>query len=349
MFTLLPLTFFISLIVIIASYNFALKHHFVDRPSTRKQHSTVVPLSGGISIYLGSLLFLFVAVPLNNNLFYLFLTSSFIFITGLIDDLKGLTAKTRILIQIFSCLTLIFGSGLYLESFGNLFGLGEIELGLWGIPLTIFCIVGVTNAFNMIDGLDGLAGSVFINAILGIFLFQIVQFKTLYVYFFYNQFLLFLLVASIPYMIFNLQIIKGRRVFLGDSGSTFLGYIVAWSLIGLSQGDGRSIEPVDALWVIAIPLMDTIVIILRRLFNKLSPFNPDRRHLHHILLKKGISKRKTLLIISSASFVLILFGVFNSIYLSSISIFVFLIMFLLYVFWNILYFVEDVVTSNNEQ
>ncbi len=348
LFSVLPFTLLISFVFILISRNAALSLDFVDRPTTRKKHSEIVPLTGGLSIYIGSLLFLLVAMPMNLNLLYLFLTSTLVFIAGLIDDSRGLTAKLRFGIQIIASLILISGTGLYLESLGDLFGLGEVRLGIWGIPLTIFCVVGVTNAFNMFDGMDGLAGSVFINAIIGIFLFQVVQFKSLYVYFFYNQFLLFLLVACLPYLIFNLRFFSAKRIFLGDSGSTFLGYIVAWSLVGLSQGEGRSLEPIDALWVIAVPLMDTIVIIFRRLYYKLSPFNPDRRHLHHILLKKGLSERSTLLLISSSSFLLMLMGVFNSIYLSKISFFIFFIMFLCYVFWNILYFVDDVVSSKTD-
>ena len=150
----------------------AIYFNLVDIPTDRKQHVGHIPLIGGLSIYVGVLVAILAVYPLHDKLFYLLVSASLILVAGLVDDLKQLGVWIRILIQTIACVIMIKGAGVYVESLGDLFGMGEIYLGQWGIPLTIFAVIGLVNAINMSDGIDGLTGSLALVAIIGVFLFE---------------------------------------------------------------------------------------------------------------------------------------------------------------------------------
>ena len=285
----------------------AVYFNLVDIPTDRKQHVGHIPLIGGLSIYVGVLVAILAVYPLHDKLFYLLASASLILVAGLVDDLRQLGVWVRILIQIIACVIMIKGAGIYVESLGDLFGMGEIHLGQWGIPLTIFAVIGLVNAINMSDGIDGLTGSLALVAIIGVFVFESVSGN--YRLF---DFLLLMAAALVPYLLTNLSIISDRKIFLGDAGSMFIGFILAWVLIELSQGGpsgvGKAMEPVSVLWCVALPVIDTLVVIIKRLKAGRSPFHADRAHFHHMLQELGLGPRQTLLAMIIIALLLVALG-----------------------------------------
>ena len=273
----------------------------LDIPGGRKEHRGNIPLIGGFAIFAGISLSLAVNQELTTHqVTYLFCAAAIV-ILGVVDDLYTLTARFRLLCQTGVAIVMCLGAGLYLRSFGNLFGLGEIETGLFGYFLLPLAVIGVINAFNMIDGIDGLVGvnSIISFSALAILFGQAGQRNELLI-------TLIFIAALIPYLVFNLKIPPIRvKIFMGDAGSMLIGLTLAWLLLHGTQGivDPQSFRPVTALWIIALPLIDMTSIIIRRLNKGLSPFAADREHLHHIFIKAGFSNRKTLLAISALSVV----------------------------------------------
>ncbi|UTW10638.1 UDP-phosphate alpha-N-acetylglucosaminyl 1-phosphate transferase [Marinobacterium rhizophilum] len=256
-----------------------------------------------MAIYTGLMVTLLAFLPVSEKIAYLLGTASFIMLTGLIDDIRDLGVRVRLLIQAVASLAMIAGTGLYIESLGDLFGFGEVYLGLWGIPFTVLAVIGVINAFNMVDGIDGLAGGLSLVAILGILAFEGLAGNYRNV-----DYLLLLACALVPFLLANLGIISRRKIFMGDAGSMFMGYVITWTLINLTQGESQVIEPVNALWCVAIPVMDTLGVMYRRIKRGQSPFQPDREHLHHIFMRAGFCARKTLLTILGSAVAIILLG-----------------------------------------
>ena len=175
----------------------------------------------------------------------------------LIDDLKNLKPRFRILIQCLLAIYMIFSTNIYLVSLGDLFGFGEIKLGIFSIPVTIFCVVGIMNAFNMMDGINGLCAGCAMLALLLI---------GFYSGLIYDSMLVLIIGSMIGFLIFNLGFFgKKRGVFLGDSGSNLIGFWVAWSAIYASQSEIYNIKPITMLWFVAIPFLDCIGLIFSRI------------------------------------------------------------------------------------
>ena len=215
------------------------------------------------------------------------------------DDLRGLKAVTRLLMQAGCAGGLIFFSGVYIQSLGNLLGFGEIYLGFWGIPFTIFCVVGMINAFNMIDGLNGLCASLCLVCFTGII--YMINADTVP-----SLFPLILPVGAITgFLMYNLGVLGNQRtVFLGDNGSNALGFMCAWILVYFSSVENSNFAPVTALWFVAIPFFDAVGVMASRAIKGIMPLRPGRDHLHHKLLDMGLSSNAiyVVLILISALF-----------------------------------------------
>tara|TARA_Y100001980_G_C14487948_1_gene265400 strand:- start:353 stop:1078 length:726 start_codon:yes stop_codon:yes gene_type:complete len=202
--------------------------------------------------------------------------------------------------QFFIAGLMIVMSGEYLYQIGNIFGIGEIKLGIFAIPFTIFCVVGLMNAFNMIDGLNGICASLALIPLM-------------YVTFLgkFSYGLLVPIGAIIGFLAYNLGFLgKKRGVFLGDSGSNMLGFAVAFICIEYSQNVNHPsyINPVTALWLVAIPLIDCVAVMISRALNGIMPFRSGRDHLHHKLLDLGFKPKKILIIFIATSALLALVG-----------------------------------------
>jgi UDP-GlcNAc:undecaprenyl-phosphate GlcNAc-1-phosphate transferase len=204
---------------------------------------------------------------------------------------------------------MIYGVGGYISNLGNLFGFGDITLGPVGIIFTYVGIIVVINAYNMIDGIDGLIGSLSINTFTSVAILFIMSGQTDYL-----SYPLVLATATVPYLMHNLGFFakffkkETQKIFMGDAGSMFVGLSVIWLLTMGTQGEQASFRPVTALWICAIPLMDMLAIVVRRYKNGKSPFKPDRDHLHHILQRAGLSSKQTLVVISSGAIVMSVIG-----------------------------------------
>jgi UDP-GlcNAc:undecaprenyl-phosphate GlcNAc-1-phosphate transferase len=165
-----------------------------------------------------------------------------------------------------------------------------LVLGWLGVPFTVFAVIGLINAFNLMDGIDGLAGCLALVSAGAVALLVPIRAPAPLTV------IVFLLAAALyPFLVSNLGLLGRRaKVFLGDAGSVVLGYVIAWTLIALSQDDPRRISPGLVLWCVAVPVMDTLAVIYRRLKRGESPFTPDRTHIHHLLLNAGFGPRPTL-------------------------------------------------------
>jgi len=274
----------------------AIEVGLVDKPNERKQHSGHIPLIGGISIFLAVLAASLLWLPNTLELRMYLIASAMMVFIGALDDKFDLRVRVRIVGQIIIASLMIYGVGGYIANLGNLFGFGNIVLGPFGIIFTYVAIIVVINAYNMIDGIDGLIGSLSINTFTSVAILFIMSGQTNYL-----SYPLILATATIPYLMFNLGFLQKetKKIFMGDAGSMFVGLSVIWLLTMGTQGEQTSFRPVTALWICAIPLMDMLAIVVRRYKNGKSPFKPDRDHLHHILQRVGFSSRQTLVIISS--------------------------------------------------
>ena len=276
------------------------KKILVDIPDrSRKFHKRATPLTGGIGILLGVIISTEIYLDMNNLKGYmpefsqqLYVASIPLLLLFLIDDFKNLRPLYRLIIQIILSLYVIFSTDVYLSNLGNLFGFGEIHLGALAIPFTIFCVVGIMNAFNMIDGINGLCAGSAIIALLFIGFFSGLM---------YDSVLIIIIGSMIGFLIFNLRFFgKKRGVFLGDSGSNLIGFWVAWCAIYSSQNTLYQVEAITMIWFVSIPLLDCIGLIFSRLVRGIGIASPGRDHIHHKLMNK-FSSEGTLGIILLAS------------------------------------------------
>ena len=272
----------------------------VDRPGGRKTHEGEIPLIGGPAMYLGLVAFALGMADQLPSLIPLLMGCTLLLIVGLIDDHKNLSPRARLVSQALAAALVVYPGDTTLISLGDLFGGGEIQLGILAGPFTIFALIGVINAMNMADGLDGLGGGL---ALVTLSFLALLSWNAgLHAE---THLLLGVIATVCAFLIYNLRTPWRQRasIFMGDSGSMMLGLFLGWALVHLSQQPHQAIPPAGALWLFALPLLDTVCIMLRRLLKGRSPFNPDREHLHHILLAAGYTpgKTPTILLILSAT------------------------------------------------
>ncbi|CAM3886297.1 UDP-N-acetylglucosamine--undecaprenyl-phosphate N-acetylglucosaminephosphotransferase [Rheinheimera salexigens] len=283
-----------SALAISLLYPLSVRFGLVDIPRGRKQHQGAIPLIGGIATFIGIAVTLSLFADGALQPFYYLACTGCIVLLGVFDDYLDLSVKLRLAVQTLLGLAMTWSLDLHLSSLGNLFGLGVIELGFLGLPITLIAVIAAINAFNMTDGIDGLAG-----------MLSLVSFITIAIFMWlwgqqeYAVFVLVIVFAMLPYLACNLGIIGSRKIFLGDAGSMLIGLSVIWLLIIGTQSETASFRPVTALWIIAVPLMDMIAIMFRRIRKGQSPFKADREHLHHISLRLGLNSRESLFLITS--------------------------------------------------
>ena len=272
----------------------------LDHPGGHKQHAISTPFVGGFGVFaalIGAIHFthfFYPEWPLN-SLGSMALGGLIIFVVGLVDDIWRLNFHVRLAVQSAVAMIMVFLGGVELQTLGRLVFDNEIALGWAAIPFSVFATVGVINALNMIDGIDGISGTLS---------FVILGSIALLAGWAGNEFYFLLTVAVTGgvagFLVLNLRYPSNRRarVFLGDNGSMLLGYIFAWLFIALSQGEPRAMTPVTALWLFAVPLMDTVSVMLRRIATRRSPFHADRNHLHHLFIRAGFRVSDTVWIVS---------------------------------------------------
>lgn len=274
-----------------------LKIDCVDKPNARKVHAQPMVRLGGVAIFFGNLLALLLVwnaggfgwLPTSEEYRIWGVTVGGIvfFLIGLLDDLFTLPALARLISQ-FVAASLVWAVGVRIENFSMPF-LGTVSLGALSLPITTIWLVGMTNAINFIDGLDGLAAGVA----------AIAAAVMLFVSVFLNQPAAGLLAAALAggalgFLRYNFN---PAKIFMGDGGAYFMGFTLAGiGVIGLMKGVTTVAVGLPFL-ILAVPIIDTSAVVIERLRRGLSPFQPDKRHLHHRLLKAGLSQRSTVLFI----------------------------------------------------
>lgn len=294
----------VTLFAIFSMRPWARRVGLVDRPDDdRKHHSGRVPLIGGICFFIGLLVGLAYLGFIDRFVMSVMMGAALIVAMGVADDVVHLTVQSRLLIESAIVALVILSTGYYVDNLGGLLP-GDIRLGIWGIPLTIFAVIGLINAFNMLDGIDGLAASVALVCIGSVLMYDRAGWTAVGA----MLMLQVLFAALIPYIFANLGWPDGRKIFMGDAGSMAIGFLLGWSLIYLSHSRVGRLAPVDVLWCVALPVMDTLAVMYRRMRSGRSPFGADRQHLHHLLMDEGFSPRTTLALMVSAGIGLALLG-----------------------------------------
>jgi UDP-GlcNAc:undecaprenyl-phosphate GlcNAc-1-phosphate transferase len=239
--------------------------------------------------------------PLNITMFSIVLMAVFLQIMMIFNDAYGFNQLQRLFIQSLASIGVIAISGQYITSIGfELFG-WDGNLGIFGTVFTVFAVTGIINAFNMIDGINGLCSGISLIIFLSLSIISLDSAIS------YGS--LIIIGSLVGFLVYNLGLFgKKRAVFLGDNGSNFLGFIVAWSCINYSSNNDSLINPVAALWLVAIPLWDCVSLIIKRSIDGSNAFLGDRNHIHHVLLDNKLSGNKALIILLVACFIFACIG-----------------------------------------
>ena len=276
----------------------------VDKPGGRKIHTSTTPVIGGIAVFLGSGLALllndFTDTETLATLGICFMLVSL----GALDDVLDLSAKKRLLAHLSAGLVMIFFCGERISGLEHLLPLPAATIGYISIPLTVLSVAAAINAFNLSDGVDGLAGSIALGTllVLGFAANTADDTKS-------AIFCSVLIVSLLIFLAFNFRFPwrKQAEIFLGDAGSTFLGFVLVWLAIRISNNGGFS--SVVTLWLFAVPVTDTISVIIKRRLSNRPIFSGGRDHLHHLLLARGYSASRVAITISSISTIVGIAGV----------------------------------------
>ena len=269
---------------------FANKVGAIDVPKDeRRVHKVPIPRLGGLAIYISMIISIFIFIKdIDIEIIGIIIGATIIVITGVIDDIRPLSAKTKFLVQIAAAIVLIL-AGVKIEFLSNPFGeVNEvIFLGIFSIPVTIFWVIGITNTLNFIDGLDGLAAGVAsISAMSLLFVASINGFIGVAIM------SAILAGATFGFLPYNFN---PAKIFMGDTGSLLLGYML--SVIAI-KGVMKSVAAIGIavpILVLGIPIFDTTFAIFRRLMNKRPPWKADKGHLHHRLLDRGLTQKQAVL------------------------------------------------------
>lgn len=296
----------------------AFKVGAIDIPKDdRRVHNKPIPRLGGLAIYLGFISSVLMFIELDKAIIGMILGASMIVIMGVIDDIKPLSAKVKLLIQIIAAYILIH-FGIKVDLVSNFFKEGEvIKLGILSIPITIFWVVGITNTVNLIDGLDGLAAG--ISTIAAITLAYVAYINSPLIINGIQTSILTLVVAGacIGFLPYNFN---PAKIFMGDTGSLFLGYILAAISINGSIKGATTLAIVVPILALGLPIFDTTFAILRRVCSGKPIMEADKGHLHHRLLSIGLCQRRAVLVLYLVSSMLGLSAAFllNQRYLDSV-------------------------------
>ncbi|WP_367967781.1 hypothetical protein [Spiribacter onubensis] len=314
-------SFVIALLGAFVAIRFLRRHAvtwgLVDHPGGRKHHRRPTPVVGGLAIVCG----LLAALP-----FYLsallpalggwpavvlaglpvLVGAGLLVFAGVLDDKHGLPSGQKLIVQCLAALAVVGWSGVALRTLGAWPDGAPITLGLWAWPVTFVAVVGYVNAFNMIDGVDGLAGSaatVMLGLIAAVALLAGADLILLAA--------VTVAGAVLGFLVYNLRSPFRSRasVFLGDTGSMLLGFVIVWLVIELSQRPESPVSPVGIAWILVLPVTDTLSLMTRRLLRGQNPFHADRHHLHHLLGRAGFTPGQSAMLFSGLTLLLGVMGI----------------------------------------
>lgn len=310
----------LSMLLLLLLKPVARRTGWVDKPSQRKAHVGHIPLIGGWAVLLVAI-FMQVIGPTSQVAPYgYWIGGLLLFVVALADDRQPIRARYRAMVQLGAAVSGVMLGGQLLPSLGNLLGFGEISVWWLMAPISILGTVAVINAVNFSDGADGLCGGL---CFISLFWFLVALMIS-------SRLAVALGEPAAPYaasmvplaaalcgglagfLWFNLRSPFRRKaaIFLGDSGSMFLGFTLAWFAIHATSAYGAaSIKPVVCLWIVAVPLADSASCIIRRILSGVTPMTPDLKHLHHLLIRFGLTTAQAVFAIHIGSFFCGLVGV----------------------------------------
>lgn len=295
--------FFATVLALAALRPVAVVIDLVDKPGGRKTHHGDIPVVGGLAMFLGCLFGIGLLPPSNLIGGAILSAAALVVLVGMLDDRFEVSPISRLAAHIIASLLVITTSNdLTIATLGDPFGNGAINFtGLASAAFTCLAIVGAINAFNMLDGMDGLAGTMafialitlaYLGSSLGGGIVSAVS--------------IVCCGAVVAFLIFNIPARFNRRFrcFMGDAGSTLLGFVLACLCISVSQVDGSRVSPTTTLWIVAIPLYELLWTTIRRVMQGRSPLYPDRAHFHHKLQDAGFGVRGSFFVLICVGLIL---------------------------------------------
>jgi len=303
---------FVSLITTTVVYPFVLryawKHHIVDNPDARKLHRLPVPVMGGVAVYTGILagcLAMYMLAPMA-SINWSIMSITVMLLMGVWDDIKNLSAILRLIVQFGIVGAYIWFTGYYIGNFFGLFGIHEIS-PLIGIPLSLLVGVGIINAINMIDGVDGYSSGYVVMASGCFAVLFIAVGLSIWAYM-----AVIVAFALVPFFFHNVFGIK-TKMFIGDGGTMMLGFLMnifGVEILSLHHGTHLELQGVGViamtLAILCIPIFDTLRVMTTRLVRGRSPFKPDKSHLHHLFIDMGFTHLGAAISILTMNFAVIL-------------------------------------------
>ncbi|WP_181918936.1 MraY family glycosyltransferase [Wenzhouxiangella sediminis] len=274
----------------------------VDDPCERRRHKQSTPVVGGIGIVLGYLVAAaLLDLPLASG-WGTFLAGVILLGTvGVVDDAFEVSSRFRLLTQFGVVAAVLWIGDLQINQLGNLTGFGPIGLWIFAPVFTLLCMMLMINAVNMLDGVDGLAGGTSLVTLAGFAALLWLDGASGW------QAPLLFSMAVVGFLAYNLRgpWRKSASVFMGDAGSTVLGFVLAWLAVYATQAEGATVYPVAVAWMLVLPAADALSLFFRRLAKGRNPLSADRCHLHHVLVRSGLSMTTTvyLLILGQTVFV----------------------------------------------
>ncbi len=273
----------------------AVRYKICAFPNHRTVHKRIVPKLGGIAIYVGFLVTLLgtfyvyygTLTEISDHVLGLILGATLILFLGIYDDIRGANCYQKLTVQSAAALIAIY-YGYNISSISLPFGT-TINLGIWGIPLTILWITGISNAINLIDGLDGLAAGISLGVVFTFFLISLLfgDVQTIF-----STAILTGVIAG--FLVYNFN---PAKIFMGDSGSLLIGFILACFAINGTNVSSSAVKILIPMVALGVPIIDTILAIIRRLRKHVHPFKADKEHIHHRLLFVGLSQRKAVILL----------------------------------------------------
>ena len=307
------------------------KHQLYDLPDERKIHDAPIPRLGGLSFFPVIVVTIAMSMAVRYLLGYdiiyiperivlvefLFLLAGtmILYVVGVGDDLIGITYRSKFIAQII-CGMLLVLSGLWLHNLDGIFGIYTVQMR-YSIPLTIFIVVYITNAFNLIDGVDGLASGLVIVALSAFGLIFISERQLIYALVSFST-----LGVVVPFWFYNVfgNQARGHKLFMGDTGSLTLGFIISFLTLRIcltgAETDRTTNHVIVCISALLVPMFDVFRVALHRIRKGRNPFKPDRNHIHHKLLRAGMRKRSVLVSIIGLSVFYIVFNYFINPYLN---------------------------------
>lgn len=286
----------------------SLKFGYVDIPNNRKIHTGSIPNLGGVAIFLGLFIASLFWYRFFNNPDFIFISASLLIllVTGLFDDIRGMKAKKKLVFQIVSAFIIVAG-GIRITSFHGFLGINELPI-IAQYLFSVVLIVGVVNAYNLIDGIDGLAAGI-----------GVVNFGVLgYVFFMlhYTSFALLSFAVTGSLLGFLVYNYNPAKIFMGDTGALVIGFLTV--VMGIKAIELNGFEAIQVYSpqnmivsvssIMFLPVFDTLRVFAIRILKHKSPFTAGKDHLHHILLKKGLHPREVTLILITINIIIILIG-----------------------------------------